>query len=276
MRDWSLFECEFDLQKEVFRMRTQEMRDIGVLIVIASSLFQFGCATLPGQPSARVTSTQGPSIMEVQAERYDGPKARVAVQDFQVKAGSGAPTVIGDGLREMLATALFNTNRFIVLERQGMQDVLLEQDLGRSKRVFKPTAAPTGHIEGAELLLYGVVSEFKEGSSGMGLNIGMSNIPLTFGGGVKNSHMAIDLRAVDAATGRIVFSTRIEGRTSDYTEGIRTRFGGGLTEIPIALTAYQNTPLEKAVRVCIEKAVQYLVTKTPTNYFHYPCPGTSC
>jgi curli biogenesis system outer membrane secretion channel CsgG len=257
-------------------MRTQKVSSIAVFIVIATCLFHFGCATLPGEPTAQVTSLQGPSVAEARAERYDGPKARIAVGDFQVKAGSGAPYVIGDGVREMLETELFNTNHFIVLDRQAMQDVLLEQDLGASGRAVRQTAAPKGHIEGAELLVYGVVSEFQMGSSGMGLNIGMPNVPLNFGGGVTNSHMAIDLRVVDSATARIVFAIRVEGKASDYAEQIQTRFGGGATLMPVALSSYQNTPMEKAIRVCINQAVRYLVAKTPMDYFHYQCTNNRC
>lgn len=59
----------------------------------------------------------------------------------------------GDGMAEMLANALFATNRFIVLERQSLDDVLREQDLGASGRVRKETAARIGEIEGADLLI---------------------------------------------------------------------------------------------------------------------------
>jgi curli biogenesis system outer membrane secretion channel CsgG len=257
-------------------MRTQATSIVAACILLAACLFNFGCATLPGQPTAQVTSIQGPSIAEAQAVRYDGPRARIAVGDFQVKAGSGAPYVIGDGVREMLVTALFNTNHFILLDRQAMQDVLLEQDLGASGRAVRQTAAPVGRIEGAELLVYGVVSEFQMGSSGMGLSIGMPNVPLGLGGGVTNSHMAIDLRVVDSATGRIVFAARVEGKASDYATQLQTRFGGGATVMPIALSSYQNTPMEKAIRVCIDQAVRYMVAKTPMDYFHYQCTNTRC
>jgi curli biogenesis system outer membrane secretion channel CsgG len=208
-------------------------------------------------------------MAQAQAEPYDGPKARIAVGDFQVKA-AGAPMVIGDGLREMLVTSLFNSNRFIVLERQAIQDVLLEQDLGASGRVARPTAAPVGRLEGAELYAYGVVSEFQMGQSGTGISIGVPNIPLAFGGGVQNAHMAIDLRLVDTATGRILFATRVEGKASDYSGSVSTAFGGRhMAPIPVSLGSYQNTPMEKAIRVCIDTAVAYLSNQTPPPYFKY-------
>ena len=46
----------------------------------------------------------------------------------------GATREIGDGLREMLMTSLFDSNHFIVLDRQAMKDMMLEQDLSASRR----------------------------------------------------------------------------------------------------------------------------------------------
>ena len=255
-------------------MKTAYGKKLLSLFILGSCLLYFGCATTnapgptaPGQPTARVTHGSGPSIQEAQMERYDGPKARIAVGDFQVKA-AGATVEIGDGLREMLLTSLFNTNRFIVLDRQVVQDLMLEQDLGASGRVKRATAAPIGQLEGAELLVYGVVSEFRGDASGVGIGIGLPNVPLSLGGGMKNAQMAIDLRVVDTSTGRIVFATRVEGKASDFQGGIGTSIGGGRTRMPISLGAYQNTPMEKAIRVCIDRAIGFLCTKTPAQYFH--------
>jgi curli biogenesis system outer membrane secretion channel CsgG len=102
----------------------------------------WGCETMT-TPKAKVTSGGGPSIAEAQMEPYNGPKARIAVSRFTDKTGKGWWTgQIGDGMADMLTTALFNTNRFIVLERQTLQDVLAEQDLGASGRIRQDTAAP--------------------------------------------------------------------------------------------------------------------------------------
>jgi curli biogenesis system outer membrane secretion channel CsgG len=236
-------------------------------LILGTFFLYYGCAA-PGQPTAKLTHTEGPSVAEAQREKYDGPKARIAVGDFQVKA-AGATYEIGDGLREMLVTALFNGNRFIVLDRQAIQDIMLEQELGASGRVKEETAPSIGQLEGAEILVYGVVSEFKLGSGGIGLNLGMPNLPLLAGAGAKNSHLAIDLRAVDTSTGRVVFATRVEGKATDYSARVGTRIGGGSTEMPVALGAYKNTPMEKAIRVCIDSAAEYLGTKTPAQCFHY-------
>ncbi|MCD6352715.1 MAG: hypothetical protein J7M06_00685 [Proteobacteria bacterium] len=219
-------------------------------------------------PKAKVTSGGGPGIGEAQMEAYDGPKARVAVSRFTDKTGKGWWTgQIGDGMADMLTTSLFNTNRYIVLERQTLQDVLSEQDLGASGRIKQETAAAIGEIEGAELLITGAVTEFQPGSSGIGGSLGGIGGGVLGGvlGGLKKSHVAIDMRVIDTRTSRIVAATSVEATATDFNLGgvlVGSNVGGGLG-------GYSKTPIEKAVRVALGEAVKFIVSKTPSKYYHY-------
>ena len=227
-----------------------------------------GCATAayPGRPTTQITHEAGPSMS--QAQRYDGPRARIAVGDFQVKA-SGADLAIGDGLREMLLTSLFHSNRFIVIERQALQGLLLEQNLGASGRVAAPTAARMGRLEGADLLVYGVVSEFRQGNGASGFNIGIPNLPLTLGGGFSNTHLAVDLRVADVETGRIVYASRVEGKSSDFSGRVGTRIGSRRSGAPVSFGGERNTPVAKAARAAIDTALVHLAQRTPEAYFRF-------
>src|SRR3990167_1635857 len=60
---------------------------------------------------------------------YKGPRKRIAVMDF-TDSTSGRYYGLGSGMAEMLTTALHETGRFIVVERQAVQDVLTEQNFG--------------------------------------------------------------------------------------------------------------------------------------------------
>ncbi|MCG2775674.1 MAG: CsgG/HfaB family protein, partial [Desulfobacterales bacterium] len=242
-----------------------------------------GCVT-PGT-KATVTSGQGgPSMDEAQAVTYNGPKARIAVSRFKDKTGKGWYTGrIGDGMADQLVTALFNTNRFIVLERQTVGDVLKEQDFGASGRVSQDTAAAIGKIEGAELLVVGAVTEFEGAASGAGGGVGGVGKGI-FGaimGGYKKAHMAIDLRIIDARTSRIVAATSVEGEATDVNLGGLLGGYGGSGALAGGLGGWKNTPTEKALRICIKEAVQFVVSKTPQTYYHHggnapaPAPATS-
>jgi curli biogenesis system outer membrane secretion channel CsgG len=232
------------------------------------------------KPKATVTSPDGKSIEEAQQESYDGPKARVAVSRFTDKTGKGWWTgQIGDGMADMLATALFHSNRFIVLERQTLGDVLKEQDLATAGRIKKGTEAPVGEIEGAELLITGAVTEFEGAQSGGGGGLsglgGLGTAGRVFGaiaGGIKNAHMAIDMRVIDTKTSRIVSATSVEGKATDFALGGALAGAGGGGALGGALGGWSKTPTEKALRLCIQEAVKFVVSKTPQTYYRHK-PG---
>lgn len=238
-----------------------------------------GCVT--SGTKTTVTSGQGgPGIAEAQAEAYNGPKARIAVARFKDKTGSGWWTGrIGDGMADQLVTALFNTHRFIVLERQTLNDVLTEQDLGASGRVRSDTAAPIGQIEGAELLVVGAVTEFQGAASGGGGGLGgfTGGFLGALAGGYKKAHMAIDMRIIDARTSRILAATSVEGEATDVNLGGLIGGYGGSGALAAGLGGWKNTPTEKALRICIKEAVNFIVSKTPQTYYHYgssPAPAS--
>jgi len=262
--------------------------NLGKCFAVCCAVFLFltmtvGCVT-PGT-KATVTSGQGgPTIDEAQAVAYNGPQARIAVSRFKDKTHKSWKwwsSEIGDGMADQLVTALFNTNRFIVLERQTVGDVLKEQDFGASGRVRQDTAAPIGEIEGAELLVVGAVTEFEGAASGAGGGVGGFGKGILGGimGGYKKAHMAIDLRIIDTRTSRIVAATSVEGEATDVNLGGLVAGWGGSGALAGGLGGWKNTPTEKALRICIKEAVQFVVSKTPQTYYHHggnaPAPAAS-
>jgi len=210
-----------------------------ILIPFATALlFAAGCST-----ATVVSSSGGPTVTEAQQQPYDGPKPRIAVEAFEFKAARGG-NQIGRGMSDMLADALFNSGRFIVLEREHIKDVIKEQDFDASGRVRQDTAAPIGQIEGAQLLIRGSVTEFEPNCRGGSV--------LLFG--AKQACIAINLRIVDATTGRVVNATTVQGTSSTIGGGLIFATG----TLPVGLGAWSKTPMEKAIRNCIETAVKYI------------------
>lgn len=208
------------------------------------TLSSFAILALVGCTSATVVSSSGgPTIQQAQQEAYNGPKKRIAVKAFEFKAARGSAQV-GRGMSDMLADALFSSNRFIVLERENIKEVLSEQDFGASGRVKKETAAPIGEIEGAELLIRGSVTEFELNCKGGSLLIISA----------KQACVTINLRIVDAKTGRVVNATTVEGRSG--SAGVGLVFATG--SLPVGLGGWSKTPMESAIRNCIEQAVKHI------------------
>ncbi|MGH8481174.1 MAG: CsgG/HfaB family protein [Nevskiaceae bacterium] len=194
--------------------------------------------------SATVVDTgPAPTVQQAQAAPYHGPQKRIAVSAFEYRAGKGS-SAIGEGMSDMLTNALFNTGRFIVLERERLDEVMDEQDLAASNRFKKETAAPKGELEGAQLLIRGSVIQFEPKCRGGSAIIVSGN----------EACLAINLRIVDAATGRVVNATTVEGTSASSRVGILFPAGS----LPIGLGTYSNTPMEAAIRNCIEAAVQHI------------------
>ncbi|HJX16882.1 MAG TPA: CsgG/HfaB family protein [Acidiferrobacterales bacterium] len=195
--------------------------------------------------TAKVVSSSGggPTIQQAQQEPVAGPKKRIAVTAFEFKAARGSREV-GRGMSDMLSDALFNTNRFIVLEREHIKEVIQEQDFGASGRVKRETAAPIGELEGAQLIIRGSVTEFEPRCKG-----GAALIIAA-----QQACVTVNLRIVDAKTGRVVNATTVEGRSGSV--------GGGLVfatgSLPVGLGGWAKTPMESAIRNCIETAVQHI------------------
>ena len=103
------------------------------VLLLTAVLFALpGCA--PTTTATVVSSGGGPTIQQAQQEPYAGVKKRIAVTAFEFKAAGGGSEV-GRGMSDMLSNALFNSNRFIVLERENIKEVIQEQDFGATGRV---------------------------------------------------------------------------------------------------------------------------------------------
>jgi curli biogenesis system outer membrane secretion channel CsgG len=164
------------------------------------------------------------------------------------------PAEFARGLTEMLTTALKEAGGFVVLERAQVQKVLDEQDFGASGRVNPETAAETGSVIGAQVLVTGDITEFTYYQSSLGGNF---NILKNIGAAADKvtAKVALDIRLLDAVTGEVLFSKRSTGKASstgvsaDLTLG-NQQFGS---------TASFSTPLGKASREAIVGAVAGIV-----------------
>lgn len=267
-------------------------RSASLTAVAIVLLLLLGCST------AQVTKGGGETISEAQAERYDGPKARIAVGRIIDKSGTGkqslnyqlgvlgrrdsastpdAASVMG-GIRDMITTALFQSNRFIVLDRENLNDVLTEQEFSASGRVGEASRIPAGQIEGAELLVVGAITGFDAAAAGAGgggfpvpipLNRGQDMIVLDIE--VRKAFVSMDLRVIDTRTGRIVSTVAVEGSARKFGAGLSgyatTRYGG-MVQVPVLLRGFANTPVERAISQMVDAAVANIVEKTPAQFFH--------
>lgn len=229
------------------------MKSIQMLITCMAVVVLTACT------SASISSSGGGDMDSARAEAYDGPKARIAIADFEDKMSSSGHFrgEYGRGMSDMLATALFQTNRYVVLEREKIHAVEAERKRRGSKI----------KIEDADIMVTAAVTGFDPGTAGGKSNLGgqLGSFLGGITGSFQQAHVAIDLRVIDVDTGRVIAATSVEGKASG--------FGGSLSGIggPLSggLGGFANAPMETAIRKVILSAVNEVVKKTPKTYYRY-------
>jgi curli biogenesis system outer membrane secretion channel CsgG len=168
------------------------------------------------------------------------------------------------GIRDMIVTELFVQDRFIVLERDDLDAVIAEQEFSASARAGDATRIPAKQLEGAELVVLGAVTAYDAGIAGGALPI---PIPLGDRGdyGVmhlrfKRGYVAMDLRVVDARSGRVLSSVAVNGRNSRFGMDFNVTLTGKHhhVKLPGVLTYFKNTPVEEALQEMVVAAVGHI------------------
>jgi curli biogenesis system outer membrane secretion channel CsgG len=193
------------------------------------------------------------SLLFAQGEAEKRLKKRIAVFTFEDKTGTaqrwwtGKP--VGEGMADMLVTALVKSGNYLVVERQEIDALLAEQDLGTSGIVTPQTAAKVGKMLGVEVAVVGAVTEFGYkrsdiGGAVKGLGLGVASMSAT---------VAVDVRLVDTSTGEILAADA--KRVEKSKKGLRVdtrklRFK--------SRTEFDQSLVGKATREAINKVVKLI------------------
>ena len=247
-----------------------------------------GCMEGLVKPTAKTDTGE-----EMQLPPYSGLKAKVAVANFEWKVGgSGSTTTItglgqdisvsrsrhsgySTGLRDMLTTAMVQSKRYRVLERQNLGALKQEMSLSQQGYADK-SGIKKGGIKGADLLIMGAITGWDPATSGVGGGLGLGGLLGKAGaviggikGAFKKSSMAMDIRIVDTHTSEVLAATRVEGEAKDVNLGGFLGGFGGSGGMVGGLGGFAKTPMEKAIRTCMYNAVKYIVENTPKEYMKY-------
>jgi curli biogenesis system outer membrane secretion channel CsgG len=198
---------------------------------------------------------------------YQGPKAVIAVGDFTVQVRK-APEDIGDGLREMLQTALFESNHFIVVDRADTAGISAEKLLSDSFLKDADAILQPAQMHPAEILVYGAVTSLE--GEGCGLLLKLPGAPVKVGGKYHHAKVGIDLRLVDTASGKILAAKSVDSST--LSASCEVGASKNKTDLPFKLQIVKNTPLELAIRDCIYRAVISLRAMIPQRLFRHKEP----
>ncbi len=148
-------------------------------------------------------------------------KKRVAVFAFEDKTDhrwhwwTGQP--VGEGMADMLITELVKSGKYQVIERQALDKIMQEQQLGQTGMITPQSAAKVGQLLGVELAIIGSVTEFGYKKSDVGGVLKKQG----FGLGVQSASasVGIDVRFVNTNTGEIIAADNV--RKEESKKGLK-------------------------------------------------------
>ena len=208
----------------------------GFLLVglIVAFLFVLGCAG-----SGKETKTDEETTPRtLPAYNYSGKKIPIVVMDFETRV-PGQGWQVGHGASDMLITALFKTKKYDVYERDRLNAIMKEQKLQMSGAVDMSTAVQIGKLVGAKYIITGAVTEYgvaKSGAHGGGW----------FDVGKQHYRSTVDVRAVNAQTGKIAFADTGSGALKSSAVSV-LGFGGG--------ESFDHKKASESMRMAIDDVV---------------------
>lgn len=221
------------------------MGKTNVVLAIVASFF-IGCAATTTMPPP-----ENPADLKLELPPYIGKKMIIAVIDLRNQSEFDDPR-IGRGMSNMLITALVNSGRFTVVERneQMLEKIFAEQKLGLTGAVTAQTAAQVGKMLGAKAVVVGEVSEFgiRKTSAFVGV------------GGTKTitTRVVIDARLVDSETAGIVAGETGIGTSSTQTSGVALTFEFGTA-------GFDETTIGIATRKAVNQVVKNFALSAENN-----------
>ena len=143
----------------------------------------------------------------------------------------------------MLETQLVKTNKFKIIERSRLAEILKEKGLG-SVGVTTGSNNSFSGVQGVDYLIYGSIT--KLGKAGSATNVG----GMSFGG--NSVEMAVDLRVIDAHNGEIIKAD---------TVGEQIKAGGGFSSGVFSTANKTADPLADVQRLTA-KSIAAVITTT--------------
>jgi curli biogenesis system outer membrane secretion channel CsgG len=230
-------------------------------------LLPLGCAGIADKlASPQITSQSRQTV--TQKENYSGPRVTVAVLDFPVKSGAafkiGGDTItatdsikeeVSAGMQDMIVTALVQTGKFKVLERERLAAIVQENQIKKEGAI---------NVENAKYLIAGAITGYEASQATIGGSIGQNAWGGFLQGGIGGAFLGaawgmakkgvsaaisqdfimIDARIISAETGEIVWTTSLRATPKDLSGNLGGMFGNVL----LGLSGSYKTPISKAQR----------------------------
>jgi curli biogenesis system outer membrane secretion channel CsgG len=217
-------------------------KDMGIMKKFVFYVLLFfvitGCAASKERPKMDQTLLGQP------LGSYVGPKAKVAVTDFEIKT-AGANKDTGASLREIFINALAQSNRFKIVP-QDQADLIVNISVIE----FDPEAS-------------GGKAGFAGGGSSGGSFMGG-----LLGASLNKANMGLDLRLADKSNSAVISQKIIRAQASVLLKNRGKELPRWLV-LKNGLAVYAGTPMDTVIHDCIIEGLRYLAQNVPLDYYKY-------
>lgn len=184
---------------------------------------------------------------------FYGLKRRIAVLNFENNTGHGSEK-LGSAVSDMLITQLVRSNRFILIERSRIEQILQEQALGQSGAITEVTAPKVGQLLGVESLIIGQVVKADQETGSRKIEDEKDKWKLLLKATLGIAH--ISYKMISATTGEILLADNISATELKPGFGIETK------DIDFEnIYDFDQTVVGIAVRKAVNKMAQDIVDK---------------
>ncbi len=190
-----------------------------------------------------------------------------------VAAIFGTQVNVGKGILALFTKRLAQDGKYRIVERQKLQKVLSEQDLGASNRVKQGTNAKIGRVIGADAILMGTITVFGTDTRNNRVNAGAATGGRLGGvlGGIsvgKKSDKAIveiSYRLIDAESSEVIAVGEARGESKRTSNGFGVAGfkggAGGAGGADMSSSNFLETVIGEATVDCVNKLAEIANSK---------------
>jgi len=224
------------------------------IILLFTGLTFIECATT--QPSTTTqTAEKSEEPIEFVFPPYTGEqeKPEITVLTFTNNTPFESDA-LGEGVANTLITALVKTHHFIVIERNRLDQVIKEQNLGMAGLIDSQSASKVGQLLGIDYIVTGGITEFGIKKSGTAIGYG-GEVDAGIGLEKGTARIVLDARVIDVESGGIIFAETGVGTH------FSTNIGVAFEEISLmsGTTGFDGTLAGKATRKAVYDITKKLI-----------------
>lgn len=238
------------------------MKQIITILITALMLGVFSVSALAAETEITEKTAQVPKCekpigkialgkVTCKAASCSNPKTPTASFLQQILSLTGQPAYegIGQGIGDMLISALKQTGCFEILERESLEELKQEMTLAGKKI----------ELEAADFLLGGAVTSLTMETTNT--NLGLGIIPVLSAVDIKKTRaiVGMDIRIIDVNSGKVTFTKSYEANNQKSGLGIGAGAGWHGVGFGGIYSQLKGTALEEVVRDVVVRATVDIV-----------------